>query len=153
MWIRLAGPVFVLAGAASCQAAPPPNATTSSTATSSTSARAIDVPPPAHVTPLPPSTSVPAVPLDLPTAAEFEQIPRIMTVELRKNGTRVVDGREATDDELEATARRVCADPSVRVILMADSMVTHGRVIQALDLLKQGGCVKIAFGVQPAPAP
>jgi len=77
----------------------------------------------------------------------------VLAVELRADGTQLIDGREATDDDVEATAKKVCADAEVRVVIMADAKVTHGRVIQMLDLLKLNGCIKIAFGVQPRPAP
>ena len=37
-------------------------------------------------------------------------------------------------------------------LIRADTSVQHGRVIRALDLLKQAGIAKIAFGVSPVPA-
>ena len=44
--------------------------------------------------------------------------------------------------------------PDLRAILRADASVPHGRVIRVLDLLKQAGVTKIAFGVATvAPAP
>jgi len=39
----------------------------------------------------------------------------------------------------------------VRVVIRADKKVEHGRVIRVLDILKQAGLAKFAFGVAPAP--
>ena len=39
-----------------------------------------------------------------------------------------------------------------RAVIRADTSVQHGRVIRTLDLLKQAGISKIAFGVTPVPA-
>jgi biopolymer transport protein ExbD len=40
--------------------------------------------------------------------------------------------------------------PDLRAVIRADASVTHGRVIRVLDLLKQAGISKIAFGVARA---
>ena len=40
----------------------------------------------------------------------------------------------------------------LRAVIRADKTVQHGRVIRVLDLLKQAGVAKIAFGVQPITA-
>jgi biopolymer transport protein ExbD len=67
-----------------------------------------------------------------------------------------VDGRfilgssVRTDAELvESAKRRVADDPDVRIYVLADRSVAWLRVVQGLDLLKQGGVAKIAFVVEP----
>ncbi|HVK62886.1 MAG TPA: energy transducer TonB, partial [Polyangium sp.] len=61
-----------------------------------------------------------------------------------------------TDDEVRAAAARAHEEaPDVRAIIQADSLTPWKNVLHAMDLLKQGGIAKVAFGVQrqgPAPS-
>jgi biopolymer transport protein ExbD len=68
----------------------------------------------------------------------------------------VVDSKRIpNDDALLPLAREGHAkNYDLRAVIKADSMVRHGRVMHVLDLLKQAGIAKIAFGVTPiAPEP
>ena len=49
------------------------------------------------------------------------------------------------------TAAQSEKNPELRAVIRADTTEQHGRVIRALDLLKQAGVSKIAFGVTPVP--
>jgi biopolymer transport protein ExbD len=98
-----------------------------------------------------------AVPLDVPKPPPppgAGAVQQMFTVELRTDGTTHVNGKLVADDAaLLATARgAIAATPDLRAVIRADAAVTHGRVIHVLDLLKQAGISKIAFGVSPAPA-
>jgi biopolymer transport protein ExbD len=92
-----------------------------------------------------------SVPLDLPKAAAGQEVQLVFGVELHANGDTIVDGKKlATDEAVLPLAREAQAkNPELRAIIRADTTVQHGRVIRALDLLKQAGVSKIAFGVQP----
>jgi biopolymer transport protein ExbD len=95
------------------------------------------------------------VPLDLPKAATgTSDVQVVFSIILAVDGRAVVDGKTiANDDAILALARDAQAQhPDLRVVIKADSAVTHGRVIHVLDLLKQAHVSKIAFGVTPAPA-
>lgn len=103
-----------------------------------------------------------SLPLDLPKAAKGQEIQMIFGVELHSNGDLVVNGKKlASDDAVMTLAKEELAKtPDLRAVIRADTTVQHGRVIRVLDLLKQGGVSKIAFGVSPiaaepgaAPAP
>ncbi len=103
-----------------------------------------------------------SVPLDLPKAASGQEVQLVFGLELHANGDTLVDGRKLPgDDALLPLAKEAQAKtPDLRAVIRADSAVPHGRVIHALDLLKQAGISKIAFGVtpvtpegSPAPAP
>jgi biopolymer transport protein ExbD len=60
--------------------------------------------------------------------------------------------RVVNDDAILPLARDAHArNNDLRAVIKADSSVPHGRVIHVLDLLKQGGVSKIAFGVTPVP--
>jgi biopolymer transport protein ExbD len=97
-----------------------------------------------------------SLPLDLPKAAAGQEVQLIFGLELHANGETYVDGKKvANDDSILPLAREAQAkNAELRAVIRADQAVQHGRVIRALDLLKQAGVSKIAFGVTPvAPEP
>lgn len=95
-----------------------------------------------------------SMPLDLPKAANGQEIQLVFGLELHANGDTVVDGKKLpNDDAIYPLAKEAQAkNPELRAVIRADTSVQHGRVIRALDLLKQAGVSKIAFGVSPIPA-
>lgn len=95
-----------------------------------------------------------SLPLDLPKAAKGEQVQLIFGLELHANGDTVVDGKKLpNEDQMFPLAKEALAKtPELRAVIRADTTVPHGRVIHALDLLKQAGIAKIAFGVTPVAA-
>jgi biopolymer transport protein ExbD len=97
-----------------------------------------------------------SVPLDLPKAASGSEIQIVFSVELYANGDISVDQKKVTSDDLLLPLARDAHAQSadVRAVIRADGTVQHQRVIHVLDLLKQSGISKIAFGVTPiAPEP
>jgi biopolymer transport protein ExbD len=94
-----------------------------------------------------------SVPLDLPKAASGTEVQVVFSVVLAADGTTQVDGKPVPNDDailpLAQEAHKKNAE--LRAVIKADSAVPHGRVIHVLDLLKQGGVSKIAFGVTPVP--
>lgn len=94
-----------------------------------------------------------SLPLDLPKAAKGEQVQLVFGLELQADGSMLVDGKRLEgDDQLLPLAKEAQAkNPDLRAVIRADTTVQHGRVIRALDLLKQAGVNKIAFGVSPVP--
>src|SRR3954469_14545897 len=95
-----------------------------------------------------------SVPLDLPKAASGTEVQVVFSVVLAADGTTQVDSKPvANDDAILPLARGAHEkNPELRAVIKADSAVPHGRVIHVLDLLKQGGVARIAFGVTPVPA-
>lgn len=97
-----------------------------------------------------------SLPLDLPKAAAGQEVQLIFGLELHSSGETFVDGKKvANDDAILPLAREAqTKNADLRAVIRADQAVPHGRVIRALDLLKQAGVSKIAFGVSPvAPEP
>ena len=94
-----------------------------------------------------------SVPLDLPKAASGTDVQVVFSVTLAADGRTLVDAKQvANDDALLPLARAAHQkNADVRAVIKADSAVPHGRVIHVLDLLKQAGVAKIAFGVTPVP--
>ena len=95
-----------------------------------------------------------SLPLDLPKAAKGETVQLVFGLEVHSNGDLLVDGKRVDDDKaLLALARESLAkNKELRAVIRADSKVQHGRIIRILDLLKQAGVSKIAFGVTPISA-
>lgn len=95
-----------------------------------------------------------SMPLDLPKAASGQQVQLVFGLELHANGDLLVDGKRISDDTaLLALARESLAkNKDLRAVIRADTTVQHGRIIRVLDLLKQAGVAKIAFGITPVAA-
>ena len=92
-----------------------------------------------------------SVPLDLPKAASGGQVQSVFSIVLLADNSTQVDSKAvANDDAIFALAQDAAKKNSeLRAVIKADSAVPHGRVIHVLDLLKQAGVTKIAFGVAP----
>jgi biopolymer transport protein ExbD len=93
------------------------------------------------------------MPMDLPKAATGEEMQNVFSVELTTDGKARVDSAPvANDDAIAELARQAKAkNKDMRVVIRADKKVEHGRVIRVLDIMKQAGLSKFAFGVAPAP--
>jgi biopolymer transport protein ExbD len=105
-----------------------------------------------------------SIPLDLPktVSGNDSQVQTVFSVILAADGTTLVDSKpSATDDAILGLAKAAYGqNKELRAVIKADNTVAHGRVIHVLDLLKQAGISKIAFGVSrvttggaPAPVP
>jgi biopolymer transport protein ExbD len=95
-----------------------------------------------------------SVPLDLPKAASGQEVQTVFSIILAADGTTQVDTHPVTSDDAITTLAKDARtkNPELRAVIKADAAVPHGRVIHVLDLLKQAGVSKIAFGVSPIPA-
>lgn len=96
------------------------------------------------------------VPLDLPKAAKSQVTSVVFQVDVLSNGDVNVDGSKVDKVEqvLPKAKEALSKNPELRVNIRADASVPHGRVMRVVDLLKQAGVSKIAFGISPiAPEP
>ena len=94
-----------------------------------------------------------AMPMDLPKAATGGEMQQIFSVGLRADGSMQVDGVVAPSPSalLERAKSALGKHPELRAVVQADGTVPHSRVMQALDVLRQAGLTRIAFGVQLGP--
>ncbi len=94
-----------------------------------------------------------AVPMDLPRAATGGEVQTIFSVALLVDGGTTIDGVPSPDDrDLLARARAARAsNAELRAVVQADGTVPHARVMHALDVLRQAGITRVAFGVQHGP--
>jgi biopolymer transport protein ExbD len=92
-----------------------------------------------------------SLPLDLPKAASGSEVQTVFSVELYTNGDIIVDKNKLSGDEavLVLAKDAHAKNSELRAVIKADAEVKHGRVIHVIDLLKQAGVSKIAFGITP----
>lgn len=106
----------------------------------------------------------PAIPINLPKASTGEDTPQsTLSIVLTKEGELFVNNRRATDDELRGLIRAERKDgKDPEAVIGADAALSHGRVVQIIDLLKAEGVAKLAINTQaefsatplsPAPSP
>lgn len=101
-----------------------------------------------------------SLPMDLPKAATGSENQVVFSIDLGATGEVAVDSKRVpNEDAILPLAREAhTKNPEVRAVIRADTAVPHGRVIRAMDLLKQAGVAKVAFGVsqtslEPGAAP
>jgi biopolymer transport protein ExbD len=96
-----------------------------------------------------------ALSVDLPKAATGGEVQEILSVVIGKTGRAELNGKPlTTDEELLAPARNaVKKDREVRAVIKADGSIAHERVMHVLDLLRNAGVAKVAFGVAPIASP
>ncbi len=90
-----------------------------------------------------------ATTLDLPKASEWAGVQLVFAVRVTAGGDVLVDGAKVESDaQILARAKGALGEsPELRAVIQADQSVPYGKVIHVLDLLKQAGIAKIAFGV------
>lgn len=87
-----------------------------------------------------------SVPVDLPQASEGEEVSPMLQLAVGSNGRVELDGAALSDRELESRVRaQVIEDRELRAVIRADTALTHGRVIEILDVLRRAGLVRVAF--------
>ena len=94
-----------------------------------------------------------AMPLDLPKAATGSEVQQIFALSLRApcgpvgGGAPRAPGPEFLDPARAAGGK----NPELRAVVQADGTVPHKRVMHALDVLRQAGLSRVAFGVEKGP--
>ena len=93
------------------------------------------------------------LPMDLPKAASGSEQQTVFSIELSASGETVVDSKRVPSEDAVLALAKEAHDKNaeLRAVIKADAAVPHGRVVRVMDLLKQGGVAKIAFGVTPVP--
>jgi biopolymer transport protein ExbD len=90
-----------------------------------------------------------AMPLDLPKAATASETETMFTVTVDAEGVVQANGRAVDDDALRTAAREAQrTTPELRAVLSASSRIDHGRVMHVLDVLREVGVAKVAFGAE-----
>ncbi len=93
--------------------------------------------------------------VDLPRSSSQEAIPEgsDITLELAADGTITLDDHPLTAAQLSAELRKAAeADPNTLVVLKADSELSHGRVVEVMDLARGIGLTSFAIATESAGA-
>ena len=94
-----------------------------------------------------------AVPMDLPKAASGGEVQQVFSVALLPDQTLLLDGVALSEEQLLSKGRTaIAAHPDLRAVIDAAGNVPHSRVLSTLDVLRQAGIARVAFGVSPRPA-
>ena len=91
-----------------------------------------------------------SIPVDLPRAATSEATASVLAIALDRDGTLYLDGAKVSMALLRERVRQArLRDPEVRAIIAADEQTRHGRVVVAIDMLRQEGVSRFAINVEP----
>lgn len=91
-----------------------------------------------------------AIEVDLPRAASGGQVVGpTLAFALDREGKLYLDGAPATPDAARAAVRAAVArSAEARAIISADRAVSHGRVVEIIDLVKREGLTRFALDVE-----
>ena len=89
--------------------------------------------------------------IDLPKAGTGQQGLRDhAAVTLTKDGQLYLDKQPISLDRLRARLKELLkVNPELTVILSADEAVSHGRVVEAMDMARLAGSHRLAIAVKP----
>jgi len=95
-----------------------------------------------------------SIDVDLPEAVTGESTePTTVALTLTKEGELFLNGSPTDEEGLVSYLPEVlAADPKTQAVIAADQEVSHGRVIQLIDLIRQHGIYKFALNIDPAVA-
>jgi biopolymer transport protein ExbD len=91
-----------------------------------------------------------AIEVDLPRAASGGQlVGQTLAFAVDRDGKLFLDGAPATSGAArEAVRAAVARSPEARAIISADRAVSHGRVVEIIDLVKREGLTRFALDVE-----
>ncbi len=93
--------------------------------------------------------STPSVPVKVPKALTANPtLPASQALVLTAKGEIFYQNKRIEKPALSQDLREAAAlNPNLRLVLSADAQVTHGKVVELLDLARQAGVTQIALGV------
>jgi biopolymer transport protein ExbD len=91
------------------------------------------------------------MPIDLPKAGTGQQDMRHhAAVTLTRDGQLYLDKEPISVDQLRKRLKGLLTvNPDLMVILSADEAVSHGRVVEAMDIARWAGSNRLAIAVKP----
>jgi biopolymer transport protein ExbD len=94
--------------------------------------------------------STPSVPVQLPKSYTSDPtLPRSFSIVVNTKNEVFFQGKKIDPSELTNQLKEAAAtNPELRVVLSADANVTHGKVIEILDQVRQAGVTMVALGVE-----
>ncbi len=96
-------------------------------------------------------TSSGGINVNLPEASSAKPIKtENITINITKSGKLYYNKEVATKEKIKQNLKKV-TDKSSLIIIRADNKVEHGKVVEAMDLVKMEGFTKLAIAVDQAP--
>jgi biopolymer transport protein TolR len=91
-----------------------------------------------------------AIQVDLPRAASGgESVGPTLAFAVDRDGKLYVDGAPATPESAREAVRAALArSAEARAVISADRSVSHGRVVEVIDLVKREGLTRFAIDVE-----
>ncbi|MBL8602633.1 MAG: biopolymer transporter ExbD [Myxococcales bacterium] len=87
-----------------------------------------------------------AIPVDLPRATTSAGVSVAVAITVDADGHIFADTRPVNEQQLvELMRQKKQENPEIRAIIAASRRVNHGRVVQVIDLVRQGGVTKFAI--------
>ncbi len=93
--------------------------------------------------------STPSIPVHVPKAySSNPSVPASQSLVLNIQGEIFYQNQKIGKEDLKKIlGEQAALNPELRLVLSADASVTHGKVVELLDLARQAGVTKIALGV------
>lgn len=94
-------------------------------------------------------TAQEGIAVSLPKAATGQREPVRLTITVAEDGALFLDKAPTTIAALKGEiAGRLAKTPDMVVVLNADKAVSHGRVVEVLDLVRQVGAGRLAIATE-----
>jgi biopolymer transport protein ExbD len=96
----------------------------------------------------------PGIKVDLPESSveEIVQKEKEVTVSITKEGEVMVDSTPVDFEQLFDELKKISEkNPQAIIVIQADRNVTHGRVVQIMDIARSSGIKRIAISTQFKP--
>jgi biopolymer transport protein ExbD len=89
-----------------------------------------------------------SIPVDLPEAGTGEDVVTTFAITITPDGQLFLDGEKKDEAGIRAKIRKTREhNEDVRVVIAADKVVTHGRVVHIIDLIRKEGVAKFAINI------
>ena len=88
--------------------------------------------------------------VELPRAASGEsEVEKTLTFQVERDGTYLLDNRDATLEQIGAKIRRrIEKNPELRAVIAADKKVEYRRVVDLIDTIKSNGLQNFALNIE-----
>ena len=91
----------------------------------------------------------PSIQIQLPKAASGEETPPAkLNVQVDKSGNIFLNGKPSSAEELKSEATIAAKNPESQAVIAADREVSHGKVINVIDIIKSSGITKFAISTE-----
>jgi biopolymer transport protein ExbD len=89
-----------------------------------------------------------SIPVDLPEAGTGEDVVTTFAITITPDGQLFLDGEKKDEAGIRVKIRKAREhNEDVRVVIAADKVVTHGRVVHIIDLIRKEGVAKFAINI------